>query len=257
LDDSPESLEWYGFRDGLTEITSTLVAIVERIMQRTFLSAFSKIGVVVMLTSLAAYGQSPGGQSSSGQTSGASAPAVPASTGLASTAPTSTSPTLSGPTATGQTSSGQTPTGNSLGEIARQMREKQNSAAAAPAPAKVITNQDLGEGPEGRPDLRATPRPVSFDRGYGQQPGQQQAERWRSQILELKNRIANLQTRIDQINSSIHSGAQFEGAYSRDQALRLDRVSQLQMQLDEQKRKLEGMQDAARRAGLPSQTYDP
>ena len=37
----------------------------------------------------------------------------------------------------------------SLGDIARQYREKKETDQTAATPAKVITNQDLGEGPEG------------------------------------------------------------------------------------------------------------
>ena len=201
-------------------------------MQRTYW----KIGAVIMLTSLAASGQTATAQTASGQNA---------------TAQTSTDQPSSG-----QPSSGQSLSGQSLGDFARQQREKQNTAATT-TPSKVITNQDLGESPEGRPDLRVEPRPASFNRGYARQPGPQRAEQWRNQILEQKNRIADLQARIDRINSALHSGAQFEGAYSHDQAIRIERVSQLQMQIDEQTRRLEAMQDAARRAGLPSQTYDP
>lgn len=222
-----------------------------------------RIVTVVVMMNLAAYGQAAAGQASGAQASPAPASAARASStsvpsGQASAAAASSGPASSGQGSVGQASNGQTPSGQSLGDLARSLREKQTSTPTAPAtPAKVITNQDLGEGPEGRPDLREEPRPASFNRGYAQPPGQQRAEQWRNQILEQKNRIADTQARIDRINGSLHSGAQFEGAYSHDQALRVERVEQLQTQLDEQKRRLERMQDAARRAGMPSQTYDP
>jgi hypothetical protein len=226
-------------------------------MRRTYL----RIIAVMMFASLAAYGQAAVGQASGAQASAGQTPAPQASSAQVPSGSVSTGSVASGSVASEQGSLSQGSKGQvggqSLGDIARQMREKQNAAAPAPPPAKVITNQDLGEGPEGRPDLQVAPRPASFNRGNAQQPGEQRAEQWRNQILEQKNRIANLQARIDRINASLHSGAQFEGAYSHDQALKVERVSQLQMDLDEQKRKLEGMQDAARRAGMPSQTYDP
>ena len=164
-----------------------------------------------------------------------------------------------------QSSSGQASSGQSLGEIARALREKQNasqnsSPQAASAPAKVITNQDLGEGPEGRPDLRVAPRQASYDRGSGLQPGQAhmgdaRAEQWRGQILEQKSRVAALQARIDQINAALHSGAQLE--YNRNQAFQAERLAQMQMRLDEQKQRLYEMQEAARRAGMHTQVVDP
>jgi len=199
-------------------------------MQRQFL----KILAVVTLANWAAYGQSLSGQASAGQVGQASSR---------------------------QVSSGQSSSGQSLGDIARALREKQNSSQpAASAPSKVITNQDLGEGPEGRPDLRVAPRPVSLERGSGLQPGQQRggdarAEQWRGQILEQKNRVAALQSRIDQISVSLHSGAPL--AYNRNQAFQADRLAEMQMHLDEQKRRLNEMQEAARRAGMHTQVVDP
>lgn len=188
-------------------------------MQRAFLTIFAG----VMFVSSVAYGQSTGVQ------------------------PTST------PSSVRQSG------GKSLGEIARELKEKQDSQGK-PAPAKVITNQDLGEGPDGRPDLRVAPRPASFDRGNGQQPGQQRtedqrAELLRSRILEQKERVASLQARMDQISSSLHSGVQME--YNRNRSMQAERVALMQTRLDEEKRKLNAMQEAARRAGMHTQVIDP
>jgi hypothetical protein len=157
--------------------------------------------------------------------------------------------------------------GQSLADIARENQEKKAAQDASGAkPAKVITNQDLGEGPEGRPDLRAA-RP-SHDwasnragevRGGPGMPDQRAAEQWRRQIEEQKFRIANLQARIDQINASVHpaGGAQYSGPYTRFQARQIDRADQMQRELAEQQRRLEAMQEAARRAGMHTGVYDP
>ncbi len=213
-------------------------------MQRTFL----RILAIGLLMDLAMYGQTSSGQSGSGQSA----------LGQAS----------SGQSSYGQGSGVQAPgprsaPAPSLGELARQLREKQNSEEPTGAHPKVITNQDLGEGPEGRPDLRQAPRAASFDRGpYGQpldqqRMGDQRAGEWRGRILEQKSRVASLQGRIDQINAQIHSGAQFEGPGNRYQARQMEHIAQMQMQLDEQRRKLEEMQEAARRAGMHTTVYDP
>jgi hypothetical protein len=45
--------------------------------------------------------------------------------------------------------------------------------------------------------------------------------------------------------------------YNRYQAQQLQRVAQIQQQLDEQKRKLDRMQEAARHAGMHTAVYDP
>lgn len=167
--------------------------------------------------------------------------------------------------ANGQAPGSQAANGPSLGEVARELRQKQNPEDPSGAHAKVITNQDLGEGPEGRPDLRQAPRAANYTRGSAeferrptqQRLGDERAEQWRSRILEQKGRVTALQARIDQINAAMHSGAQFEGPGNRYQARQMEHVAQMQLQLDEQRRRLEEMQDAARRAGMHTAVYDP
>jgi hypothetical protein len=166
----------------------------------------------------------------------------------------------------------------SLGEIARENKEKQAAADSTTAKPKVITNQDLGEGPEGRPDLRVTrPAPGSgYARAWSQGSGQastgqgwarqgmgqqamggQHGEQMRQQIQEQESRVASLQARIDQMNASVHSsGASTQGAYSRSQSWQLERAAQMQRQLDEQKQRLEMMEEQARRVGPHSSVFD-
>jgi hypothetical protein len=72
--------------------------------------------------------------------------------------------------------------------------------------------------------------------------------------------MANLQARIDQLHASIQcagGSVQYESPVNRYQARQMERVAQLQQQLDEQKRKLDHMQEAARHAGMHSAVYDP
>ena len=87
---------------------------------------------------------------------------------------------------------------------------------------------------------------------------QRAGEQWKSQIREQENRVENLQARIDQINASIRTGGESaQGPYNRYQGRQLERLTQMQLQLDEQRRKLDQMQDAARRAGMHTAVYDP
>ena len=155
----------------------------------------------------------------------------------------------------------------SLGEIARENREKQKAQEGSGVPPRMITNKDLPEDPEGSKGLRE-PQPGDVARNtpagrpfeehrFGQEraPGQ-----WTRQILTQENRMANLQARIDQLNTSLHlpgRSAQYEGPSNRFQARQLQRVEQMHQRLDEQKRILEEMQEAARHAGLHTRTYDP
>ncbi len=207
--------------------------------------------------------------------------------------------------------------GQSLGEIARQYREKQDAEQTSGVKPKVFTNKDLPENPEGyqaprepEPDNRASAsnglgRPSSEGRSFGNRAfsrppdgsnnpfaepgyrsspqgvrsspeggaqgmrslpqgapqgmeGQRGGEQWRQQIQERENRIASMQARIDQMNASMHAGGvSAQGPYNRYQSRQAERVAEMQMRLDGQKRKLDQMQDAARHAGMHTQVYDP
>jgi chromosome segregation ATPase len=161
--------------------------------------------------------------------------------------------------------------GQSLGDIARENREKQNADNAVGNQPKVITNKDLGvpvdaEGSLGGGDAQSGPnigaRNSATDyRSADQRRAEQRAaEQWKRQILAQENRIASLQARLDQINTAIRSAGgtvQYEQPYSRGEAWQLRRAAQIQQQLDEQKRKLEAMQEEARHAGMHTVVYDP
>jgi hypothetical protein len=156
----------------------------------------------------------------------------------------------------------------SLGDIARENKEKKTTDGSAPA--KVITNADLARDPDGSTDVetetaptpvnkaanRANARRAASDR-YAQQRA---AEQWRQRIQAQEYTVANLQARVDRLRDATRYGGAVTSndiAYSRSQARQLDRLNQLQMQLNAQKQKLADMQEAARHAGMHTKTYDP
>jgi hypothetical protein len=156
--------------------------------------------------------------------------------------------------------------GQSLGDIARENREKQDAEEASGTVPKVITNKDL----PARAEADAGPSEAGTNNAASQADDhrfieqrvaeQRSAEQWSRAILGQENKITNLQARIDQINRSIHSvggSAEYEGPYNRYQARQLQRIARIQERLDEQERKLEAMQDAARHAGMHTLAYDP
>jgi hypothetical protein len=191
--------------------------------------------------------------------------------------------------------------GQSLGEVARENRDKQNADASPTAKPKVITNKDLPKDPDAKAGASETPPPASTaaaskgkdndrlsahhlaeqkladqrladqrlaeqrlaeQRSAQQRLAQQHAaDQWKSQILAQKNKVASLQARVNQLKAWANIAnptVQYETyPYNRYQAQQLQRVSQIQLQLDEQKRKLDQMQDAARHAGMHSAVYDP
>jgi len=156
--------------------------------------------------------------------------------------------------------------GQSLGDIARANREKKTEDASATQP-KVITNANLPKDPDAdqkpaEAQSGASASSTAADHRSAQQrlAEQRAADQWRRQILAQKNKMATLQARIDQLNTSIRSAGgsvQYEGPYNRYQARQLQRVAQIHLQLDEQKMKLDQMQEAARHAGMRSAVYDP
>ena len=149
--------------------------------------------------------------------------------------------------------------GQSLGDVARQQREKQ--AKDAHATRKVVTNEDLPEPAEPVSSASvstdehdtAPASPASNDTHAGEQ--------WKAKIQAQKNSITSLQSQIDKLNSSIHfveanrytNGVQ----HNERQVQKQDEVQRMQKQLDEQKKQLEEMQESARKAGLGSSVYDP
>jgi hypothetical protein len=156
----------------------------------------------------------------------------------------------------------------SLGEVARENREKKAEDGSAAQP-KMITNADLPKDPDANQRPREAQTGASAaassqapdHRSAQQRLGEQRAaDRWKRLILAQENKMATLQARIDQLNAAIHSAGgtvQYEGPYNRYQSRQLERVAQIQQQLDEQKRKLDQMQDAARHAGMHTAVYDP
>jgi predicted RNase H-like nuclease (RuvC/YqgF family) len=157
--------------------------------------------------------------------------------------------------------------GQSLGDIARENREKQNAENASAAQPKVITNANLPKDPdanqepaEAQSGASASSKAIDHRSAQQRLAEQRATDHWKRQILTQENKMATLQARIDQLNASIRSAGgsvQYEGPYNRYQARQLQRVAQIQLQLDEQKMKLDQMQEAARHAGMHSAVYDP
>jgi predicted RNase H-like nuclease (RuvC/YqgF family) len=159
--------------------------------------------------------------------------------------------------------------GQSLGEVARENREKQDSASASGVQPRMITNASLPKNPtpnQESHDVTPTASPAAGNRVADRRSAQQRlaeeraAEQLRRQIQAQKNKMATMEARIAQLNASIHSpdgSTQYNGPYTRNQAVQLQRMVQIEQQLNEQKRKLDQMQDAARRAGMHSAVYDP
>jgi hypothetical protein len=164
----------------------------------------------------------------------------------------------------------------SLGDAARQARQqKQQKGAQAkdgqskdspgkdvqPVKAqKLITNDEIPEhapAPAGSADQ---PRGIS----YSPSPsggGKMSPEHWKSQILAQKNVVSSMQHEMEKLNDSIRFAPTNCAAncvqWNQRQREKLQAVERMQAQLEEQKKKLEDIQESARQQGYGSSVYDP
>jgi hypothetical protein len=153
----------------------------------------------------------------------------------------------------------------SLGDLARQQRQQKAAPAKdakdAKAP-KVITNEEIPEHSETTSSAAASGEergqiPVSGSSGGPKQP----AEHWKSQILAEKNQVSALQRQIGELNESIrfapaNCAANCVG-WNERQREKQERVERMQAQLEDEKRRLDDMQESARKQGYGSSVYDP
>jgi hypothetical protein len=159
--------------------------------------------------------------------------------------------------------------GQSLGDVARENREKQSLEGPSATKPIVITNTDLQKDHDANGESNHVPssgdrapsnktvRPGPADQRSSQL---RSAEKWKRQIVAQEDKIADFQARIDQLNASIRSSqgtAQFETPNSRYEVRQLDRIAEITLQLNSQKRKLIEMQESARQAGMHTTVYDP
>lgn len=153
--------------------------------------------------------------------------------------------------------------GQSLGDVARQQRATENSRSNH---AKVVTDEDMPahqESIEAEEDDDAADSPdvASGDPDTSAESVTQKGEQWKAKIQAQKDTVAALQAQFDRLNESIHfveanrysNGMQ----YNQHQLRKQQEARQMQKQLDEQKKKLEDMQEAARREGFGNKVYDP
>jgi len=150
----------------------------------------------------------------------------------------------------------------SLGDLARQQRLQKAQSASAPGKAvesKIITNEEIPEHTEDKtgPPLKKGLRSES-PAFHG---SRQTAQYWKSSIQGQKGQIAILQARMNEINSSIRFSSFDCGANcvvrNEHQRSKEAHVEQMQVQLQQQKRTLEEMQETARKQGYGSSVYDP
>ncbi|MGB8064539.1 MAG: hypothetical protein WCF26_21805 [Candidatus Sulfotelmatobacter sp.] len=168
-----------------------------------------------------------------------------------------------------------------LGDVARQSRvEKQQPAqnnstpppasngssdgttsqtGAQPKTSRVITNDDLPEHHAAPAPAPASPNRSNL-RPLVVYEIKRPAQYWRTQALQLKNSIAQVQRHLDTLNDSLHAvltNSTDEPVWNYREKERQRQITDLQAQLNDLRRRLEDTQEAARRQGYGSSVYDP
>jgi hypothetical protein len=151
--------------------------------------------------------------------------------------------------------------GQSLGDLARQTRQQKDAPETPPSKPSVVISDDKPPKEGGEPAQPATADPHHPGNPSAANGGKLSAEQWKAKILALKSFINSLQGEIDRINASIRFAPPncVSGCAQRNerQVEKQQRVEQLRSQLDGHKKRLEEMQDSARRQGYGTAVYDP
>jgi hypothetical protein len=168
----------------------------------------------------------------------------------------------------------------SLGDLARQVRaqkqakdgglkaggdakkeESGSNEASHPKASRVVTNDDSPNST----DLTPVVSKKSSESGGAQpqSPGdrEEQGEHWKAQIQSQKEAISSLESQIKELSDSIHyAGANCVAnceKWNEHQQRKQEQVDAMKSQLEEQKHRLEDMQEEARKQGFGSSVYDP
>jgi hypothetical protein len=155
----------------------------------------------------------------------------------------------------------------SLGDVARQQRSKQKAKPTTNA-SRVFTNEDLPKRPDAAEDDSKAREEAKDEHSLhdysaaSKQPARgQSAEQWKARIRTQKRTISAQQAQVDQFRASIHFVEANRyvngGQYNERQRRRQIQLDQMEKQLEQQKKRLSDMQEAARRAGFGNSVYDP
>ena len=163
-----------------------------------------------------------------------------------------------------------------LGDVARQARlQKQkkdavkegvskdpfvhDAAETATKASHVITNDDIPSHPTTATAKNGPQPPNVIAEPSAGVTGA--AERWKSTIQTQKNAIASLQSQIDSLNDSVHYAPAncVENCvqWNERQKQKQDQVESMKSQLEQQQKRLDDLQEGARRQGFGSSVYDP
>jgi hypothetical protein len=143
-----------------------------------------------------------------------------------------------------------------------QAKDAQAKGPQAPKVKRVITNDEIPEhiGPTSTMPVPQT-QGATYDPQQNSGGGQGAAESWKTQILAQKNYLASLQNQITALNDSIHyaGGNCVSGCvqWNERQQQKQQQVETMKSQLEQGQKRLEDLQEMARKQGFGSSVYDP
>jgi len=148
-------------------------------------------------------------------------------------------------------------------------KDKDNKATVAkdaqsPKTPHVITNEEIPEHVGPTRTLKQTPQnpdETDDEPAYNENEPKLPADYWKTQIMAQKSAIANLKSNIDTLSASI----QYAGGncvsncaqWNERQKQKQDQIDAMKLQLDDQQKRLDDMQEACRKQGYGSSVYDP
>lgn len=161
----------------------------------------------------------------------------------------------------------------SLGDAARQARlqkqQKETKAKDAPAssrdsqppkpPKKVVTNEDIPEHVGSTLTSAHSPRTPAYVRPNSG-PQTSVADQLRSMIQAQKVGIASVQRNIDTLTQSLeHPETCLTDCAQKNESQRAKamQLEAMKVQLDQQQKRLEDLQELIRKQGFGSSVYDP
>jgi chromosome segregation ATPase len=146
----------------------------------------------------------------------------------------------------------------SLGDVARQQRQKQNDKPAGSH--KVITDEDMPTHP-----ADADTDKVS-DKAASEHPDapintETNSEELKARCVEIKQAIKDYQAQLDQLRAStkfVEANRYVNGVqYNQHQLAKQQEADRMEKRLEQMKAKLADLQERARKAGFGSSVYDP
>jgi len=150
--------------------------------------------------------------------------------------------------------------GQSLGDLAREQRQKQNDKPTV-TPHKVITDDDIPahtEASKGTKDATTKTSPDNSDTPINTESN---GDELKAKCLAIKQEIKDYQAQLDKLRASskfVEANRYVNGAqYNQHQLAKRQEADRMEERLEQTKQKFADLQERARKAGFGSAVYDP